>query len=764
MNLRHPLMILLLCMGFSFAKAPLPPSNLKIKALGVNSFLLTWKDNSKNEVGWEILAAVGVNTKPTRFLLVPTANITSYVVLTNELPGQIISFQMSAYNGKPGAEKTSPPTSVVNVRTFDAATFEDPTAFTAKALDDGRIRLSWNDRATSESGYQIQFRKGKGKWKEFGNTNPDTKFSLVATNFQPGTSYAFRVRGFKNNPPAITGFSNVAEATTLSLRAPVGLVATPEGEGSFKLKWKDRSSVESGFEIESRTGTAAYTKLGDVGFNVTSTNAISGFALDSDIGFRVRAFRLVGKKRQYSSYTKVSTARSSGLSKPIDLAGTPVDETSIQLTWKDVSKRELGYVLRYREKGTETFEEFALAADSKQVTLSDLESGKIYEVDLRAFDSFVYSASTPLIELSTRDRFSGDFDPPIFWNTSFLHTINVLRPSDISSATATGLPAGLVFTPSTLTFSGTTTEEGLRNVTVTANFRQGYSITRTLVLRIVRPEAAPVVSAAFAPVTVTAGNMSSVSTDGRFADPDSPAARRFTTTLGSFDVILYSSATPGTVANFLAYADAGLYQNTFFHRAAPGFVVQGGGFSHDGSSFGRVTTFPAIQNEPGISSLTGTVAMAKLGGDPNSATSQFFANLSDDNASNLDFQNGGFTVFGRIAGNGMNLFNQIDGLPRGDYTVNAGGTQTTLEDVPLDTPFPAPVAIDATKLVKVTGVTAAPILTYEASSSNPAIATAAMNGNNVIITGVAAGGTTVQVKAIDLDGGSVTQSIPVTVP
>jgi cyclophilin family peptidyl-prolyl cis-trans isomerase len=271
---------------------------------------------------------------------------------------------------------------------------------------------------------------------------------------------------------------------------------------------------------------------------------------------------------------------------------------------------------------------------------------------------------------------------------------------------------------------------------------------------------------------VAAGNTSPVSITGKFADPDTGEARRVTTTLGSFDIILYPLATPGTVNNFLRYADDGLYNSTFFHRSIDDFIVQGGGYSHNGTSFSKVVAFPAIQNEPGISNVAGTVAMAKIGGQPNSATSEFFVNLNDLNAhdpnnpngANLDEQNEGFSVFGRIAGTGMNVVNQINALPSQDYTVTVDGSSRRLDDVPMNVAPPVPAVMDPTKLVKVTSVAPVPILRYEVTSGDPAIATAVVNGTNVDITGVATGTTTITVKAIDLDGQMVSQTIPLTVP
>jgi peptidyl-prolyl cis-trans isomerase A (cyclophilin A) len=139
---------------------------------------------------------------------------------------------------------------------------------------------------------------------------------------------------------------------------------------------------------------------------------------------------------------------------------------------------------------------------------------------------------------------------------------------------------------------------------------------------------------------------------------------QFQTVLGPFEVNLYDQTTPATVANFLAYVNAGAYTNTVFHRAVSGFVAQGGGFTYQGTqTLGSVAQNPAVVNEPKYSNVRGTIAMAKLGGNANSATNQWFINLGN-NSTNLDVQNGGFTVFGEVIGNGMDVLDAINALPR----------------------------------------------------------------------------------------------------
>lgn len=155
---------------------------------------------------------------------------------------------------------------------------------------------------------------------------------------------------------------------------------------------------------------------------------------------------------------------------------------------------------------------------------------------------------------------------------------------------------------------------------------------------------------------------------------------------------LFDSQAPITVANFIRYVNDGAYNNTIIHRSVYQFVVQGGGYRMriEGGSVAAldpIDTYGPILNEfsPERSNLRGTIAMAKLPGDPHSATSQWFVNLAD-NSANLDYQNGGFTVFGRVLGEGMDLFDAIEDL----YTYNlnphydpSGALGNPFSEVPL---------------------------------------------------------------------------------
>ncbi len=147
----------------------------------------------------------------------------------------------------------------------------------------------------------------------------------------------------------------------------------------------------------------------------------------------------------------------------------------------------------------------------------------------------------------------------------------------------------------------------------------------------------------------------------------------FATPLGSFQVDLLEDEAPGTVANFLNYVNDGDYAGAFIHRSVSGFVLQGGGFTFVDGEFGEVPADDAIPNEFGRSNVRGTLAMAKLIDDPDSATSQWFFNVVD-NSQLLDANNGGFTVFGVVEGDGMRI---VDTIMAQSGIENFGGPFTT---------------------------------------------------------------------------------------
>jgi cyclophilin family peptidyl-prolyl cis-trans isomerase len=285
----------------------------------------------------------------------------------------------------------------------------------------------------------------------------------------------------------------------------------------------------------------------------------------------------------------------------------------------------------------------------------------------------------------------------------------------------------------------------------------------------------PVVTNQIADLTEYAGApQRSIDLITAFADSDVSAAVRLTTVLGTIDVALFGQQKPITVANFLNYLDQGRYfkidptngqlASSFVHRSVPGFIIQSGGYlgtvdpaNPANAQPTRVLAFPAIQNEPGISNTRGTIAMAKLAGDPNSATSEWFINLADNGGppNNLDTQNGGFTVFGRVVNNGMTVADAIAALPQYNFG-------SPFETLPLrDYTSPNPIRVP--NLVSIPGFSHISPLTFSVMSDNPAIADATVSGTKLLVAGHQVGSATFTVTATDFDGASVSQNFTVNV-
>ena len=144
------------------------------------------------------------------------------------------------------------------------------------------------------------------------------------------------------------------------------------------------------------------------------------------------------------------------------------------------------------------------------------------------------------------------------------------------------------------------------------------------------------------------------------------------TNKGNIKLKLYPEKAPITVKNFLSYIDSGFYNNTIFHRIIPGFVIQGGGFSKE---MDRKKTLPPIKNEAdnGLKNLRGTLSMARTN-IVNSATSQFFINLKDNDSLDHGSRDFGYAVFAEV----------IEGMEIVDKIASVKTTNSPMPNIPVE--------------------------------------------------------------------------------
>ncbi len=352
----------------------------------------------------------------------------------------------------------------------------------------------------------------------------------------------------------------------------------------------------------------------------------------------------------------------------------------------------------------------------------------------------------------------------------------------IKGTTSANTPVTIVETGATttsdgagaFTFSAVPLTVGSNTFTVKAGTGTNTSQAAGSLTRTSAGNTAPTIASQQAAVALSSATTTqTIDLSGKFTDADLASTKlKFTTTLGDVNVDLFDKQAPRTVANFLNYVNDGDYTNSIFHRSVSNFVIQGGGFKLDTTGTPSITTVPAdpaVQNEPDTvtrSNLRGTVAMAKLGGDPNSATDQFFFNLGN-NSANLDAQNGGFTVFGKVsAAADQAVVDALAAIP----TQNKSSTNSAFDSLPLrnytGTAFPTDTTIANYAAITAAAIVSQPeVLSYTVTNNtNPAAVTATLVHNRLTVARVAGqtGAATITVRATDKVGATVDMTFTVT--
>jgi peptidyl-prolyl cis-trans isomerase A (cyclophilin A) len=238
---------------------------------------------------------------------------------------------------------------------------------------------------------------------------------------------------------------------------------------------------------------------------------------------------------------------------------------------------------------------------------------------------------------------------------------------------------------------------------------------------------------------------------------------RFDGNEGTFDVMLYQQLTPLTADNFRQYADGGHYANTIIHRSMqdPAFsLIQGGGMAWTDAMGGTyVPGFSPVLNEPGVSNVSGTIALAKQGGDPNSGTNQWYFNVSDNSGALDDPENnGGFTAFGEVLHDGMDVVTAINNLTTYYY-------YNGMQDMPLRDGYEWPNQPLEDDLVRFLSIDQVNGLTTEIIAvDDPTLFAASIAGDTLTIdAGDVAGTTTMTLRITDDLGRSFETTLSVTI-
>lgn len=243
---------------------------------------------------------------------------------------------------------------------------------------------------------------------------------------------------------------------------------------------------------------------------------------------------------------------------------------------------------------------------------------------------------------------------------------------------------------------------------------------------------------------------------------------QITTTLGTFNIEMLANDAPITVANFENYVANQIWDNALIHRSMPGFVIQTGGFSATLPPE-SLTNFGTITNEFGVSNTRATIAMAKQGGNPNSASNQWFVNLADNSGGSpqLDTQNGGFTVFAHVLGTGMDVPDAIAAVPVFDAgspydnlplrNMQEGQSNVRLQNF---------IAIEQIRSATVLpGPTPGPsVIALRVINPRPGLARATIVNGSELQFSTVRGETVVTIRGTDTNGNSVEADVTVMPP
>ncbi|TDU81632.1 cyclophilin family peptidyl-prolyl cis-trans isomerase [Prosthecobacter fusiformis] len=804
------------------------------------NFLLTWKDNSLDESGFRVEYRLG-NAGIWNYYTSVNAGVTYCEFIGVQLPvDTLFQVRVVAFKSNGSSFETAASSLVDQTIKTTGSTLSAPQDFRVATyskdneVSDGILEFSWKDNSTGELYFQIFYKKASltgdenyaplpGGLSYFDNKEALTTRTTVWVQhgLVPNQAYHFMLRATRKDDATATEVtSNTASEkryitsltypgglssyTVPAVKVPTNLQAEKLDESNIRLTWEDNTDNETGYEISYRKPVENESEA--ITWN-TYTMAANSTSITAAIGpggtyiWKVRAVPPTGSPAATSAdYTDELPVIMDDLISPGQLVATTSGKSAaVDLTWGDNTIGETIYRIYVRPSGGTSdtwYDSMDMQPGTTKATVTGYNTSSTtsvlltpnveYEFRVDALHSNfvgdVAAAESNVARAYARHGFTSRTHQPAKVNDPFTYQMAVSDSPNRTSWSVDDLPPGLEMNADGL-ISGTPTESGVFHCPMEVVYPDNVAEV-TLTLRILKDDATPVLASPITDVILGTATQHTIDLNGRFTDADSEKAVRLDTSLGIIDLLLYDSLTPKAVENFMGYVETGAYNGVIFHRSIPGFILQGGGYVPTDSPnyFTSLLKRPPSENEPGISNVRGTVAHAKVGDNPDSATHDFFFNLVANNdargvtnyVENLDNQNSGFTVFGRVAGSGMDLVDDMVALPIGDYSPSSSDTttgvildgyQTEMVDVPMNvTGGTAPAKMDINSTVQIRSAKEVALFKYEVvENSAPTIVRTSILNGVLRLEGLLAGTSTVTVRARDLDNNPVEDSFTVTV-
>jgi hypothetical protein len=307
---------------YQITSIPAAPLSLISKPTSSSSIVLAWKDNSSTEDGFKIQRKEGACDSTNSWSQIATkeANVKTH---TNSglAPNTMYSYRVRAYNG----EGNSAYSNCSSAKTALSGTSKAPTNLSATSISASQIKLIWTDNSTDEKSFKIYKKAGAGSWDLLA-TKGENIVSHTDDNASGNTTttYSYYVQACNSS-----GCSPKTNTAVIPYK-PINLSATAASSSKINLKWADKSSNETGFQIYRKSGvcssTNPWSRIKTTGPNITSYSN-TGLTLGKTYSYKIRAYTRSSAMPYAYSYSLYSNCSQ---------ATTPSDCVNIAGTW-DVS-------------------------------------------------------------------------------------------------------------------------------------------------------------------------------------------------------------------------------------------------------------------------------------------------------------------------------------------------------------------------------------------------------------------------------------------